>query len=115
MVLEQVEKYIKLHHELLGSYDPLHLPLQQRAEPCKTHSEKNARKYHQKAILLTCENYKLCSVIHGFCNYLCTPSAPAYKQTTVKSYEIQRVCKIITTYVCTVHDHLPDARSNNAN
>ena len=28
MVLEQVEKYIKLHHELLGSYDPLHMPLQ---------------------------------------------------------------------------------------
>lgn len=32
MVLEQVEKYIKLHHELLGSYDPLHMPLQPSQE-----------------------------------------------------------------------------------
>ena len=28
----QVEKYIKLHHELLGSYDPLHMPLQPSQE-----------------------------------------------------------------------------------
>ena len=32
IVLVQVEKYIKLHHELLGSYDPLHMPLQPSQE-----------------------------------------------------------------------------------
>ena len=26
MVMVKVEKYMKLHRELLGSYDPLHLP-----------------------------------------------------------------------------------------
>jgi len=31
-VIKQVEKYIKLHHELLGSYDPLHMPLQPSQE-----------------------------------------------------------------------------------
>ena len=32
MVMDKVEKYMKLHRELLGSYDPLHLPVRPSQE-----------------------------------------------------------------------------------
>ena len=32
MVMIKVEKYMKLHRELLGSYDPLHLPVRPSQE-----------------------------------------------------------------------------------
>ena len=35
MVMGKVEKYMKLHRELLGSYDPLHLPVRPSQEALK--------------------------------------------------------------------------------
>ena len=32
MLMGKVEKYMKLHRELLGSYDPLHLPVRPSQE-----------------------------------------------------------------------------------